>query len=142
MKRSGVLFIPSANDDPSLPTDKRLKYRAGQGSPLRLCSEDGLLLLQNWRLCPHIFWPFHSAPALPGVDSFTYKLVRDYFLIALVTLVELPMVVCAVPVFLLAPGWIFVAGSIVGYLIVHLLARLTWGTVCEPVSVPTTVFLS
>lgn len=128
MKDTGVLFIPSGDDSLPIPTDKRLKSEAYRGSPIRLCLEDGNLLLKNWKLCPRILWPFQGAGPLPGVQPCTSKLVRDYLLIGLVTVVELLVILAAILVFFLAPGWMFLVVAFAEYLVIHFLAGLTWGS--------------
>ena len=122
-----VFYIASADESPPSPTSHRLKKKAGEGSPLSRCAEDFMLLVRNFTLCPHVILPFKSATPLPGVIYKSPKVKFDFFLIGLLTLIEIPLLIGAIPAFLILPGWMFASGLVASGLIIKTISRFTWG---------------
>ena len=121
---SSVYYIPPGNNVVDSDT---LKRKAGYRSPLRLCGEDVLLLLKNYRLCLNVVLPLSHPKPLPGVKLDKAKITRDYCLMGLLLLIELPLLIAVFPAFILLPGWIFLAGISVAYLVIRTISSLMWG---------------
>ena len=127
------VFLVSArkSDDSSREVGRKSKHiqRAARArSPIRLFFEDIVLLIWNLPLFRNLARPFRAPKSLPGVESHPWRVARGWIALILLSVLEAPLLVLALPAFILLPGWLFTAGSAGCLLVIVLIASTTWGS--------------
>lgn len=107
---------------------KQIQKRAQERSPARLFVEDVFLLFKNFALFPHVFIPFRTSELVPEVKKHKWRTVYGSIILLVLGVVEGPLLLAAVPAFILLPGWLFTGAALACILVVHLLASTTWGS--------------
>ncbi|KAF2139314.1 uncharacterized protein K452DRAFT_75157 [Aplosporella prunicola CBS 121167] len=120
---TGVTYIPTQTPDESTFTSDRVALR----SPIRLLIQDALVLFENLEYIPNVFLPNRTLKPLPGVDKSRIMSVRDTILTLNVLILELTIMVIAVPASLYLRGWqmcLFIAAVM---MTIYLLELPMWG---------------
>ena len=107
---------------------KEIQKVAEQRSPIRLFAEDVFLLFANLALFPYVLIPFRKVEPLPGVKTHTARVTYGWIVLTFLALVEGPLLLGSIPIFLIYPGWIFFSGALSCFLLVLFLAWTTWGS--------------
>lgn len=126
--KDGVTYIPPAveqDEADSHAEDREIKDRAARRSPMRLFAEDCYLLMKNLRSFPNIFLPLRETKPLPGVPK--VSLIYGHTVVGLLSVIQIPLLLAALPTALILPGWLTGGLTAVGTTLMWLLARSSWG---------------
>ena len=121
-----IQYVPSQVDPMA-----GLSTRAERENPIRLLLQDTAVLLANLRYLSNVFLPFKAQDSSDEL-YLDLKGIRDDVLQAFIFLLELALLLLAVPAILILPGALWMSALAIGCLVVYLL--------CKPMEGPTVLY--